>query len=159
MTTEINTLMPIIIALHMLAAIVWVGGMFFAHQILRPIAASQLEPPQRLRLWLGVFDRFFLWVWVAVVLVVTTGFWMIFGLFGGLGYVGVHVVAMLAIGLLMVALYGYVYFIPYPELKRAVAAQMWPDGAKALAVIRVIVGTNLILGLLTSAIAAGGRYL
>ena len=28
---------------HILAAIVWVGGMFFAHQVLRP-AAAMLEP-------------------------------------------------------------------------------------------------------------------
>ncbi len=46
-------------ALHLLAAVVWVGGMFFAWMILRPAAVDILEPPARLRLWLSVFKRFF----------------------------------------------------------------------------------------------------
>jgi uncharacterized membrane protein len=159
MISQINSLMPLIIALHVLAAIVWVGGMFFAHQVLRPVAAAQLEPPARLAQWAAVFDRFFVWVWIAVALLLATGFWMIFGLFGGMNHVGTHIHIMLALGLLMAALYGYVYFIPYPALKCAVAEQRFPDGAKALATIRVIVGTNLSLGLITSAVATGGRYL
>jgi len=39
--------MAIAAALHALAAIVWVGGMFFAHQCLRPALADQ-PPPLRL---------------------------------------------------------------------------------------------------------------
>ena len=35
--------------LHILAAVIWVGGMFFAHQMLRP-AAGKLDPAQRLPL-------------------------------------------------------------------------------------------------------------
>ena len=52
---------------HTLAAVVWVGGMFFAHQALRPAAAA-LDPPLRLPLWSRVFDRFFAWVIAAIVL-------------------------------------------------------------------------------------------
>lgn len=37
--------MSIALALHVLAVTVWVGGMFFAYMILRPVAASQLQPP------------------------------------------------------------------------------------------------------------------
>ena len=58
--------MGIALLLHALAAVVWVGGMFFAHMALRPVAASLLEPPQRLALWVGVFSRFFPWVFVAI---------------------------------------------------------------------------------------------
>ena len=43
--------MAIAIALHLLAAVIWVGGMFFAYMALRPAAASLLEPPLRLPLW------------------------------------------------------------------------------------------------------------
>lgn len=159
MSSHINSLMPLIITLHVLAAVIWVGGMFFAHQVLRPVAATQLEPPARLTQWVGIFDRFFVWVWVAVILLLTTGFWMVFGLFGGMSHVGVHIHIMLALGLLMTGLYSYVYFIPYPALKHAVIEQRFSDGAKALATIRIIVGTNLSLGLITIAVAAGGRYL
>ena len=37
-------------ALHVLAVVLWVGGMAFAHFFLRPALAT-LEPPQRLRRW------------------------------------------------------------------------------------------------------------
>ena len=47
--------------IHIFAAVVWVGGMFFAHQVLRSAAAA-LEPPSRLVLWSRVFGRFFAWV-------------------------------------------------------------------------------------------------
>lgn len=39
--------MPLAITLHVLSAVVWVGGMFFAWMALRPVAASLLEPPPR----------------------------------------------------------------------------------------------------------------
>ena len=58
--------MKFMIMLHVLGIVIWVGGMFFAHQILRPVAADLLEPPLRLPLWVGVFKRFFPWVWVCV---------------------------------------------------------------------------------------------
>ena len=47
-------LMALLIAVHTLSAVVWVGGMFFAWMCLRPVAAQQLEPPARLRLWAAV---------------------------------------------------------------------------------------------------------
>lgn len=151
--------MTIAIALHVLAAVIWVGGMFFAHQMLRPVAASLLEPPLRQPLWVGVFGRFFPWVWVSIVLILATGYWMLFGFFGGFGQVGKHVHLMHGLGLIMVALFLYVFFVPYQKLKQAVAAQAWPQGKGHIDRIRDVVGINMILGLITIAIAAGGRYL
>jgi uncharacterized membrane protein len=133
--------------------------MFFAYTVLRPVAAGQLEPPARLTLWAGVFDNFFPWVWSAILAILATGFWMIFAVFGGMGGVGLYVHAMLGLGLLMVLIFLHVYFAPYRRLKRAVAAQDWPSGGKQLAQIRLLVGVNTIIGLLTVAIASGGRYL
>ncbi|MGV8935022.1 MAG: hypothetical protein ACOH1I_10380 [Gallionellaceae bacterium] len=49
--------------IHLLAVIVWVGGMFFAYVVLRPSAAEVLQPPERLRLWDKAFNLFFNWVW------------------------------------------------------------------------------------------------
>ena len=151
--------MPIAITLHLLSVVVWVGGMFFAYQVLRPVAAEQLQPPARLTLWLGVFDIFFPWVWVAVALILGSGLWMVFAIFGGLQMVGLYVHLMFGLGLAMMVIFIHVYFAPYQRLKRAVAAQNWPEGGKQLAQIRRLVGLNLLLGLATSAIAAGGRYL
>ncbi|HCH57240.1 MAG TPA: hypothetical protein DEV64_09140, partial [Rhodospirillaceae bacterium] len=56
----------IALALHLLAALVWVGGMFFAIMVLR-LAAGELEPPVRVPLWGRVFSKFFPWVWMAVI--------------------------------------------------------------------------------------------
>ena len=137
--------MGIAVTLHVLGIVIWVGGMFFAHQCLRPVAADLLEPPQRLALWVGVFGRFFPWVWVIVAVVLATGLWMMF--FGG------------RLGLIMMAIFMHVFFAPYKRLKRAVTAQDWPAGGQSLAQIRMLVGINTVIGLLTIAIATAGPYL
>lgn len=151
--------MTIAIPLHLLAAVLWVGGMIFAHQMLRPVAAAQLEPSLRQPLWIGVFSRFFPWVWVAIVTLPLTGYWMVFAVFGGFAHVGPYVHIMNGLGLVMIAIFLYVFFGPYQGLKRAAAAQMWPEGKVHLDRIRTMVGINMVLGIVTIAIGAGGRYL
>ena len=70
------------LALHIFGAVVWVGGMFAIYVCLRP-ALDMLEPPQRLRLMLVTFRKFFAWVWMAILLLVASGYWMLFSTFGG----------------------------------------------------------------------------
>lgn len=151
--------MGIALLLHLLAAVIWVGGMFFAYMALRPVAASQLEPPVRLALWAGVFGRFFPWVFAAIATLLVTGFWMVLGYYGGFAAVGLHVHIMLWLGVVMILVFLHVYFAPFRRLTRAVAGADWPAGGKALAQIRILVGINLSLGLLLVAVASGGRYL
>lgn len=147
------------VILHVLSVVIWVGGMFFAYLCLRPVAAEMLEPPVRLRLWVGVFERFFPWVWVAVALILATGLWITFSWFKGFANAPLYVHAMSGLGLLMMLIFFHVFFAPYARLRRAVAAEDWPAGGKALAQIRMLVGINLVIGLLTVAVASGGRYL
>jgi len=147
----------IAITLHVLSAVLWVGGMFFAHQVLRPVAAAQLEPPARLTLWVGVFTRFFPWVWLFVLLLPVTGYWMIFRLFGGMSGVGMYVHIMQALGWLMILIYMHLFFAPFRRLKEAVVTAQWPEAGKQLSRIRHIVGVNLALGLIVIAVASGGR--
>lgn len=151
--------MGIAVLLHVIAVVIWVGGMFFAHQCLRPVAAAQLQPPARLTLWVGVFGRFFPWVWASIAVVLGSGLWMLFGVFGGFGGAALYIHAMLALGLVMMAIFMHVFFAPYQRLRKAVAAQDWPAGAKSLAQVRVLVGINTTIGVLTIAIGSGGRYL
>lgn len=148
----------ITIVLHVLSVVVWVGGMFFAYMCLRPVAASQLEPPVRLQLWVGVFNKFFPFVWIAVILLPLTGYLMISSLFNGMANAPLYVHLMNGLGSLMIFIYLHVFFAPYQRLKRAVVAQDWPSGGKALGQIRMLVGINTSLGLLTVLIASGGRY-
>jgi len=149
----------IALVLHLLSAVVWIGGMFFAYMILRPVAASRFEPPQRLTLWGDVFARFFPWVWAAVIILPATGLFLSYRLFGGIGGSPPFVHLMLALGTAMVLVYLHVYFAPYRRLRTAVAAQDWPAGGKALATIRKLVGLNLLFGLLLLAGTAGGRFM
>jgi len=109
--------MSVSIALHLLSAILWIGGMMFAHMMLRPAAAQVLEPPLRLKLWVQVFKRFFLWVWIAVITLLASGYWMVFGFFGGFDKVGSHVHIMHGLGIVMVLLFLFVYFVPYRKLR------------------------------------------
>ncbi|MCP3851467.1 MAG: hypothetical protein GY694_14665 [Gammaproteobacteria bacterium] len=145
--------------LHLIGAVIWVGGMFFAHMVLRPSAVEKLEPPQRLPLWVAVFGRFFFWVWIAVGTILFTGYWMVFDIFGGLaGLKANYIHIMHGIGLIMSGIYAYIFFIPYQQLKEAVANKEYPTGGALMNKIRQLVTTNLVLGLITVIIASGGKY-
>jgi uncharacterized membrane protein len=149
-------LMTYMVLLHMLAVVVWVGGMFFAHVVLRPAVAATLEPPQRLALMTATLVSFFPWVMVAIVVLLATGFAMIVGL-GGFRAVGPPIHAMAGIGLVMAAIFVELRLGPFRRLRTAVAATAWPDAASALGAVRLRVVTNLVLGLATIAIAVVGR--
>lgn len=147
------------LVLHVLSVVIWLGGMIFAHQMLRPVVASVLEPPQRLTLWVGVFNRFFPWVWAAVILLLATGLWMIFDVYDGFARAPIYVHIMFVLGLLMMALFFHVYFAPFKRLKSAVSKEDWPEGAAQINQIRRLVGINILLGLATVIAAAGGGFL
>ena len=149
--------MTVSLLLHVLSVVVWVGGMFFAYMALRPVAASVLEPPQRLTLWAGVFGKFFPWVWASVALILATGLHMLMVL-GGTG-APLYALAMLVLGILMMLIFAHVFFASYGRLKRGVATQDWKAGGAALGQIRMLIGINLSLGLLTIAVVFGGRAL
>ena len=151
--------MGIALSLHLLAAVVWVGGMFFAYMALRPVAATQLEPPFRLALWAGVFRKFFPWVFAAIAILLVSGYWMVLSFYGGFDAVGLHVHLMIWIGYLMMLIFLHVFFAPYRRLKQAVAAEDWPAGGRSLAQIRLLVGINMNIGLVVVAIASGGRFM
>jgi uncharacterized membrane protein len=101
--------------------------------------------------------RFFVWVWLAVAVLLVTGFGQIVAL-GGMAAFGPHVHAMMALGIVMMLLFAHLYFAPNRRLQAAVAAGDWPLAGRNMATIRRIVEINLVLGLLTAAIGASGRY-
>lgn len=148
-------LTQIALTLHLLGAIVWVGGMFFAYMALRPVAAVQLEPPERLKLWAGVFGRFFPWVWVSIVFLLGGGLSLV-AVQGGFGnvHVGVHV--MTALGILMMLIYCFIYFVLFRHLKGGVATEDWKTAGAALARIRQLIAVNLSLGLAIVVVAKLG---
>jgi len=150
-------MIAVMTALHALAAVVWVGGMFFAYMALRP-SVGGLQPPERVALWARVFGKFFPWVWLTIVVLLVSGFWIILVEWGGFAATGLHAHIMTLLGLIMMALFAHLFFAPFRRLKAAVAADDTPAAARQVGQIRLIVATNLVLGLVTVAIGASGRY-
>ncbi len=146
-----------LLLLHLSGVIVWVGGMFFAHFCLRPVAAAQLPPPQRLPLLAAVLGRFFMAVVASIVAILGSGF-AIMGA-TGFGQAPIHWHVMSGIGLAMAAIFGVIYFLHYPRLKAGVALQDWPVAGAVMNRIRVLVATNLLLGVLTVVVAMLGTHL
>ncbi len=144
------------LTLHLLASIVWVGGMFFAHMAMRPALEELLEPAQRLPLLRNILGRFFRWVWLAVVLILVTGFWIFLGVYQG--QMGLHVHIMTALGLVMVLLFTFIYLVLYPRMGRALDAGDVPAAGRNMALIRRIIATNLVLGLVTSVLGVARPF-
>jgi uncharacterized membrane protein len=128
--------------------------MFFAWMILRPAAVAALEGPARLKLWVNVFQRFFVWVWIAVAVLPISGIGLLHLRFNGFETAPRYVQVMMGLYLVMTALFIRIQALKLPELRKAVAAEDWPAGAAALGQIRRLVGINLIVGLVVVAIAS-----
>ena len=135
-------------ALHLLCAVIWVGGMFFAYVVLRPSMAA-IEAPQRMLLHTRVFKSFFLVIWHAMPLIIITGFAML-GLIGGWKQRSWQIHAMLGLGLLMAAIFLAIFFGPYRQFRRTTDRNRM---ASSLDSIRKLIGVNLIVGILAVVIA------
>lgn len=152
-------LVPASIALHLLAAAIWVGGMFFAYMALRPVAAKLLEPPIRLALWSNVFARFFPWVWASVIILPLTGYLMIYQTWGGFAHIGMDLKIMHLAGWAMVIIFMYVFFIPFRRMTHAIEEKTYELAGKHLSQIRQLIAINLTIGLIILVVASAGRYL
>ncbi|MBW8371837.1 MAG: hypothetical protein K0M66_12830 [Thiobacillus sp.] len=137
-----------LLALHLLAAVAWVGGIFFAYMALRP-ASMLLEAPLRLNLWAAAFGRFFPWVWGFIAVLLVSGHMLM-----SQAPPRASLLAMAAIGWAMSLLFAYLYFALFASLKRAVTASDTPAAAQAMTRIRPVMATNLAFGLAASALGA-----
>jgi uncharacterized membrane protein len=147
----------LLIAIHVLAVVVWVGGMFFAYMVLRP-SAGPLEPEARLALWHRVFSRFFPWVWSSIILLLASGYGMMLLYFGGFAGAPLYVHIMQGIGIIMMLLFLHLFFVPWRRFGDAVQRKHAPEAVKQLGQIRRVVAANLVLGLLTIIVGASGRF-
>ena len=131
--------MLVYVALALAAAAIWFIGPLLAFNGLRPLA--------------GIGMRV-----TAIVLLLASGYILIFGVFGGFAGAGLHVHLMQALGIVMMLLFLHLYFAPWRRFRAAVARRDTPQAARQLNQIRWIVTVNLALGLLTVAIGSSGRY-
>jgi uncharacterized membrane protein len=135
-------------ALHLLCAVLWVGGMFFAYVVLRPSLAA-IEAPQRMLLHTQVFRKFFLVVWHAMPLILITGGGMI-ALNWDMATAPWQIQAMMGLGLLMAAVFLALFFGPYRQFRRTIDRNRM---ASSLNNIRKLIGINLVLGVITVIVA------
>lgn len=140
-------------SIHLLGIVVWVGGMFFALACLRPAAAA-LEPGVRVGLMRDALGRFLRIVMVAAGLVLLSGVWMIatasrVSVNAGIGFnMPIDWLVMIALGVVMIAIYGYIRLAVFRRLERAAAAREWPAAGASLGRIRVLVLVNLVLAVI-----------
>lgn len=149
----------LLVLLHLLAATVWVGGMVVMHFAVRPAALSTLDAPMpRLGFMAAALGRFFALVTAAIVLLLGSGLWLV-ALRGGMAQQHWSVHVMLAVALLMTAVFAYLRFSVFVRLRRAVRELEPAQAVAALATVRVLVLLNLGLGLLVFAVAVLGPAL
>lgn len=155
---RLATLMDALVKLiHLIAAIVWMGGMTFMLFALRPAALLILEPQPRARLMGAVWQRFFPLVLVAIAALFITGSNLYTTMFraaklaSGVGSVPLGWNVMLVLGVVMMLIFGHIYFAGFKKYKRAVAAGEWPVAAKAAGLIHKMVIANFVLGWLAIA--------
>ncbi len=146
-----------LLVLHLLGAVLWVGGMAFAMIALRPSLLA-LDPPARLALMTRVHKRFFMVVWHAMPIVLLTGYGLLFGVFGGFAGVRWPIHLMHLLGLVMAGVFLVIWFVPFRRMRAAFSAGDMPGAAAANEMIRKLVLLNLVLGVVTVALGAVGRY-
>lgn len=144
-------------ALHVLGAVLWVGGMAFAVLALRPALAT-LDPPARLALLADAQGRFIRQVWHVMPIVLLTGWALLFGWYGGFAGAGWHVHLMHATALAMTAIFLVLAFGPWRAFRAAQASGDLAAAAAHAAAVRRLVVVNLALGALTVGVASYGRF-
>jgi uncharacterized membrane protein len=148
----------IALILHLVAINVWVGGTFFAIVILGR-AIKNIAAAQQLLLWQLVLERFFTWAWVAVFILLTSGTWMVYSIYGGFDTIPVYIMLMGLIALLMISVFIYIYFFPYQQYKLLVQTNDVDSCVQKLAVIRFAGTINMILGLCVVVVIGSGPYI
>jgi len=138
-------------AAHLLAVVVWVGGMAFTLYCLHP-AAKLLEPAVRVPLMHAVLRRFLAVVAIAAAVIFISGAAMIGLAWSAAVRAGIAFnmpldwYAMVALFFVMLAVFIHIRVALFRRLAAAVAAARWPDGAAALKAIRWEVSFNLVIG-------------
>jgi uncharacterized membrane protein len=120
--------------IHLLAAVVWLGGMFFTLFCLHP-AAALLQPAERVPVVATALGRFFRMVEVSIVVLLASGGWMVWRVASTTRRTG-----------LPFNIFGHIRFALFRRVQRARAAQDWPAAAAALASVRGWVAINMTIG-------------
>ena len=139
----------LVLFFHLAAAIFWMGGMAFMLLALRGPVSEQLQPPVRLPLLAAVLGRFFKVVLASIAVLLATGLYLLVG--SGMRGVPPGWHAMAGLGILMMLMFGHIWFSPWRRMKAAVAKADWPEAGKRMGQITIMAKINLGLGWLAIA--------
>ena len=148
-------------AFHLLAVIVWVGGMAFVLFCLRP-AARVLEPPARIALMHAALRRFLAVVVAAIAVIFVCGVAMVAIAWSAASRAGLRFnmpldwYVMFAVFFVMLAVFVHIRAVVFGRLDAALREQRWADGASALGAIRWEVSANLVLGVFVTVLVRLG---
>jgi len=149
---------------HLLAIIIWIGGMLFSRNFLGP-AAAKLDLHTRVALLQDTLGRFFRVVSMAIIIALVSGIWMTgrvakAAIVAGTDFsVPMPWVAMMGLGFVMAGFFLLIRVSLYPRLVKQVAGGDWEGAAKSLVTIRNWVGANLAIGLLIVIVMGVGMHL
>jgi len=146
------------IILHLIAINIWVGGMFFIIVVLGKVV-STLEIPEQHTFWLHILERFFIWVWLAVIVLLGSGIGMIFYRYGGPTASPVYVLVMASFGITMATIFFIIYFLFYRRFQRELRVGNKEGVRQQLRIIRRLSIVNMVLGLCVVIVIGGGPFL
>ncbi len=138
-------------AIHILAAIILIGGTFFMIVVLSPVVGP-LELATRLALWERTLSGFLMWAWISIAALFASGVAMAISGFGGFSAFGSNVRLMAALAVLITLIFAYLQFFPLKRFRRAIARAELTAASKDLGRVRLVVAINLVLGIVTAVI-------
>ncbi len=145
------TVWSLVLGVHILAMTAWVGGMAYALLVMRPSLAMLAAPADQMAVLGDTYRRFFRIVWIAMPLVLLTGWGMVFGVYGGFAHLPWPVNVMQVLGLIMAVLYLVLAFGPYRRFR----AQPNPAAAAS---VRKLIHANLGLGVIVIIVASFSQW-
>ena len=145
--------------LHLIAINIWVGGMFFVVVVFSHVTAP-MPLAQRLNYWHRALSRFFMLVWLAMLVLLGSGGVMIYEVFGSPINSPLYVLLMASFALIMITIFIYIYFLPYRHFTRYLQAQDFTNAEYWLQQLRRLGKLNTGLGLcVVIIIGIGSHYL
>ncbi len=140
--------------LHAFAAFIWFGILLISGAML-PTVLATVSSTERLKGWHRFLGIAFPWILGAIVIVLLSGYHMMFAYFGGFKaplYIGL----MHGGGLLTMAAFLHIYFTPYKRFCRAVANESWELAERQFQQMYKLMLVNALLVAAISAIGLAG---
>ncbi|GAN60770.1 membrane protein [Acetobacter cibinongensis] len=134
----------LVLALHILCIVVWIGGAVYATAILRP-SLSLLDNTQRNSVHLQTLGRFFKMLTHVIPTALITG-WLLILHEGGFAHVPWTTNAMQGLGVIMALLFVRIVSGPYQKARRAIRPQPATfDSIRSQILIIVAMGVLAVL--------------